>query len=198
MDIEEKGLKYLLDGEFKKASRLYLKNNLEYEYGLSELLKGNLKTARAVWFSLDDDKSPIICWGKTLLGIIEETYDYTPGYLEVKNYFECDINLLIIAKQYKFIDTIINNISFLANANCEAYKYLGRVLFAHRYYQLSYKFLMEGLEVCPDDPEADFLLALLHLTVEEIDNAKLHLERVLKVEPEYYPALKYLNKIKNN
>ena len=74
--------------------------------------------------------------------------------------------------------------------NQEVYKYVGRTLFANRYFNLAKEYLDKSKDVIYKDAELHFLLAQYYIHTREYTDAMNSINDCIKLLPEYCPALK--------
>ena len=185
---------YLEEKNYKKASDLYKKSNMLFEYGRCELLQGNIDTTKAVWQSLDNS-SPAIIWGKSLLEFINLYVINIPSFFQIRAFLEMDLDALLNANQITYCENIVNGAHLFAQNNPESYKFIGRVFVNNSYYDLADLFLQKAKDVCYVDPEVHFLLAKCYIEKKDIKKAKKSLETSIEKGFGYYPAKKLLEKI---
>lgn len=180
---------------YKEAAKIFYQQKMFYESGYCLLLQGDLFNAKRLWMSLDDS-TPIIGWGKSLIGFIEKNPVKTPTYFQIRNFLEQDLDALLRANLISYAENVINSIDVMAQVNSESYKYMARVLFNHNYFDIAKNFLNQSKEIYYKDPETHFLLGKIHLEKGNFDEAKNALEAAIEVNEGYFPAKKLLAKLK--
>lgn len=183
------------DKKYERAEVLFKKLHMFAEYGYCRLYQNDKATADKVWFSLKDT-SPLIIWAKALSGYIERRRTKEPSFFQIRNFYETDLDTLLSLKMNTYAENLINSIQYFADTNPEVYKYTGRVLYNHGYYDYAEKFLAAGKEIVWEDAELHFLDAEVRLAKHEKMTAIKSLENALEVSPSYYPAVKLLENIK--
>lgn len=181
--------------KYNEAAKIYYQLNMLYETGYCLLLQGDLYNARMLWESLKDD-SPIINWGKSLLGFIEKKPLQLPSYFQIRNFLEQDLDALLSSNLTQYAENLVNSIDVLAQINSESYKFVARVLFNHGYLDIAKNFLEQSKDIYYQDPETHFLIAKIYMQKKSIPEAIEALTKTLEVKPEYFPAEKLLAKIK--
>lgn len=181
--------------KYNEAAKLFYQMKMFYESGYCLLMQGDLFNTKRLWDALDDSK-PIYTWGKSLLGFIEKKPTEMPTYFQVRNFLEQDLDALLTAKLNSYAENLVNSIDLIAQVNSEAYKYMARVLYNHKYFDISKSFLEQSKDICYKDPETHFLLAKIHLDKNETEKAKTSLNEAIRVNEDYFPAKNLLQKIK--
>lgn len=181
--------------KYNEAAKLFYEMKMFYESGYCLLMQGDLFNAKRLWDTLDDSK-PIYLWGKSLLGFIEKKPAEIPTYFQIRNFLEQDLDALLTAKLTNYAENLINSIDLIAQVNSESYKYMARVLFNHKYFDISKSFLQQSKDIYYKDPETHFLLAKICLEKNEIEEAKTSLNDAIRVNEDYFPAKNLLLKIK--
>ena len=120
-----------------------------------------------------------------------------PTYLQVRNFLEIDIALLIKAGQIVAVENVINACDIFYQINQESYKFIARVMLNYNYPTVAKIFLAKGVEKCYYDPELHFLYGNYHLQYNNLLLARHEFETCLKVLPGYYPAKMMLDKLRN-
>ena len=186
---------FFLEKKYSSAAKIYYQIKKFYESGYCLLLQGDLYNAKRLWLPLEND-SPIVNWGKALIGFIEKKPEIKPTYFQVRNFLEQDLDALLSANLVNYAENLVNSVDMLALANSESYKYMARVLLNHGYLDISKNFLEQSKDIYYRDPETHFLLAKVYLQKDAVDDAIESLKKTLEVNPEYFPAKKLLEKIK--
>ncbi len=181
--------------KYTDAAKLFYHMKMFYESGYCLLMQGDLYNAKRLWDKLDDSK-PIYLWGKSLIGFIEKKPEQLPTYFQIRNFLEQDLDALLTANLTTYAENLINSIDILAQINSESYKYMARVLYNHKYYDISKNFLEQSKDIYYKDPETHFLIAKIHMEKNETENAKTALNTAISVNEDYFPARNLLLKIK--
>ena len=181
--------------KYTDAAKLFYNMKMFYESGYCLLMQGDFFNAKRLWDKLDDSK-PIYLWGKSLLGFIEKKPEQLPTYFQIRNFLEQDLDALLTANLTTYAENLINSIDILAQINSESYKYMARVLFNHKYFDISKNFLEQSKDIYYKDPETHFLLARIYLEKNDTQEAKKALNTAIEVNEDYFPARNLLLKIK--
>lgn len=192
-DLVKVAQQFYISGDFFNARNLYKKLNLPLETAYCELFLGNLSGAKKIIEKLDLN-SPAEEWLLSLSQMIESSLDYMPSYLQIRNFFEVDLNNLFLCGKKEWIENVINHIPILATINPEVFKLSARVLKNNGQDILAQKFLKKSLDIYFNDSETHFLLAEIYLKNNEISLAKKHLEYSCENE-RYFPAQKLLSEL---
>ena len=81
--------------------------------------------------------------------------------------------------------------------NQETYKYVARVMYENKLYNVSRRYLEKSKNILYNDPELHFIFANYYLNFNEYNEAEYHINECLKILPDYYPAKLIKNKILN-
>lgn len=181
--------------EYSEAAKIYYQLKMPYETGYCLLMQGDLYNTKRFWEPLKED-SPIINWGKSLLGFIEKKPTQQPTYFQIRNFLEQDLDALLNSNLTQYAENLVNAIDTLSQINSESYKFIARVLLNHGYLDISKNFLEHSKEIYYGDPETHFLIAKIYIQKKCIPEAIESLKKTLEVKPEYFPAEKLLSKIK--
>lgn len=181
--------------KYSEAAKIYYKLKMPYETGYCLLLQGDLYNTKRFWEPLKDD-SPIVNWGKALLGFIEKKPAELPSYFQIRNFLEQDLDALLNSNLTHYAENLVNAIDKLAEINSESYKFIARVLLNHGYLDIAKSFLEQSKEIYYGDPETHFLIAKIYIEKNCIPEAISSLKKTLEVKPEYFPAEKLLFKLK--
>ncbi len=184
---------YFISGDFSGAKNLYQQLNMPLETAYCEIFLGHLYKAKKIILGLKKD-SPAEEWICSFLQMIEADLTDMPTYLQIRNFFEIDLNNLFLGGEKEWIENVINHVPILASVNPEIYKLSARVLKNNQQFDLAEKFLKKSLDICFNDSETHFLLAQIYLDEGLIDIAKKHLNYACE-NGGYAPAEKLLAKI---
>ena len=185
--------KYFIDGDFISAKNIYQKLDLPLETAYCELFSGNLYSARKIIMKLPKD-SPAQEWIISFLQMIEANLINMPSFLQIRNFFEIDLNNLFLCGKKEWIENVINYVPILATVNAEAYKLAARVLKNNEQTDLAQRFLRKSLDICFNDSETHFLLAEIYIKEGYNEDAKKHLHYACQ-NGGYAPAEKLLSKL---
>ena len=184
---------FFIGGDFLNAKNLYEKLNMLLELAYCELYLGNFEKAKKI-VSMLQKNSPAVEWINTLLQMIETNLVDYPTYLQIRNFYEIDLNNLFLCGQKQWIENVINHVPLLASLNPEVFKLTARVLKNNNQDELAKRFLKKSLDIYFYDSETHFLLAEIYLKENEVDIARKHLRYACE-NGNYFPAEKLLEKI---
>ena len=170
---------------FSESQELvFAPRSVEYAYYLIQ--KNDLKTAQAIFESLD---SPRARWGKAFVDILLGYIDKYPTYFEIRNFLEIDLDFLIKNEKIDYVEQFLGSLKVLIRINQESYKYVARVMFENKLYKAAKEYLEKSKEVFYNDPELHFMFAKYYIRTREYDAADKHLEECLNILPDYFPAI---------
>ncbi|MBQ7450845.1 hypothetical protein IJS77_05445 [bacterium] len=185
--------KYYIDGDFKTAKELYSNLSMPLEVAYCELFLGHLYNAKKIIMNLKKE-SPAEEWIVSFVQMLEANLVNMPSFLQIRNFFEIDLNNLFLCGKKEWIENVINYVPILATVNAEIFKLAARVLKNNGQTDLAKKFLKKSLDIYFNDSETHFLLA--EILIEENNNkdAKQHLVYACG-NGGYAPAEKLLAKL---
>lgn len=157
------------------------------EHAYLAILNNDLKSAGAVFETLD---SPRARWGKVLTGILSGYMEYFPTYLEIRNFYEIDLDFLIKNEKVDYIENLLSSLKILSDINQEIYKYTSRVMYENRFYNSALEYMEKAKELFYKDPELHFMFAKYFMNTKQYNKADFYLNECLKIIPKYYPAVK--------
>lgn len=185
--------KYFISGNFDKALELYEKLDMLLEIAYCEIYLGHLKQARKIIEQLNGD-SPAEEWIVSFLQMIEANLVDMPSFLQIRNFFEIDLNNLFLGTNREWIENVINYVPSLATINSEVYKLAARVLKNNGQEDLAKLFLEKSLDIYFQDSETHFMLAEIYLNKGNQERAKKYLEYACE-QGNYFPAEKLLKQL---
>lgn len=185
--------KNFLNGNYQ-VEDFFKNNNFILEYAYCKFLQGNIPQALTE-FQKIAELDIRADWAIKLIDIINHSVKRLPSYLQVRNFLEVDINLLLMAKKPEYIEEIINSSDFLYSINQEAYKLIGRTMFYNDFLDIALFYLLKSKNNFYKDPETHFLLALCYIQKQTNNLAIKSLHNCLNLLPNYLPAKKLLKKI---
>lgn len=188
-------INHLNDPDFKESTKFFHANNMPLEESFCWILAQRLNKAKKIILSLDEDESPLIAWRKALIGILTSKIDFYPSYFQVRNFYECDFDVMLTFGRHEFCEKLLDELDFLSEINSEVYKFTGRVFLNHKYYELSLNFLEYSKNLVYDDPETHFMIGSAQLGLKNRKKAKKAFETTLEVAKNYYPAILQLEKL---
>lgn len=158
------------------------------------ILKDDLDNAHNIFKSID---SPRAQWGIVLIDILKGYTENYPSYFDIRNFLEIDIDFLLKNDKINYVEQLLGAIDFFTGINQETYKFVARVMFENKLYNIAKKYLDKSKSIYYKDPELHFMYAKYFLYTHESTYAKYHIDECLKILPDYYPAKKLKNEIEN-
>lgn len=149
------------------------------------ILCDDLKQAQAIFASLD---SPRANWGVTLTGILSGYLERFPSYFEVRNFLEIDLDFLIKNEKLDLVEQLLGAVDVLADINQETYKYVARVMYENKLYNVASEYLERSKKVFYKDPELHFMLAKYYKNAKNYEDSLYYINECLRILPDYYPA----------
>ncbi len=189
------GTVYFENLEFEKAKTVFIELDEKYQIGYCELLLGDIETARQCWEEAPD--SGPVNWARCLPDLLNLDVVQIPTFLQIRNHLESDLTYLIRSNNLNFANNLIECSQVFININLETYKYIGRALLNNNYPHLGLKYLLEGQETLPQDPEIYFHLAQYSLMTNQLLECKHLLKKCLNINKAYSPAKKMLQQCEN-
>lgn len=193
MDYKE-AKECLVNLELDKCEDFFKENDYQLEYGYCELLRGNVNEARKI-FTPIRDVDLRADWAYLLIQFMNNYIQFLPSYLQVRNFLEIDIGLLLKAGLSEAVENVINACDIFYQINQESYKFIARVMFNYNYPTIAKIFLKKGVERSYNDPELHFLYGNYHLLYKNELLARHEFETCLEVLPEYFPAKMMIEKL---
>ena len=185
--------KELQKGNIKQAYLIYDKIHSLAGCGYCNFLLGNLTEAE-IQLNLIKGSSPFVNWLISLISTIKEyDNDDFPTYMQLKCFYEQDLDMLLNCKNNELAQKIINKNPYFECFNREIYKYSARVLLNHGDTVTSEQLLYKSLDILYKDPETHYLLGEVYLKKSEKERAKEAFINANKVAGKYLPALKMIN-----
>lgn len=188
--LEKTAQSYFIEGDFETAKIFYSKLKMPLELAYCELFTGHTDKAKKIVSKLKKE-SPAEEWIVAFIQMIEADLKFYPSYLQIRNFFEIDLNNLFLNGTKEQVENVINYVPTLANANGEVYKLAARVLKNNEQDELAKTFLEKSLNICFKDSETHFLLAELYYKHNNYEMAKKHLLYACE-QGHYFPAEKLL------
>lgn len=152
-----------------------------------QFLQGNLKETVAV-LNILKGSSPFADWLLSLSGIILGKYDFPPTYMQIRNFFEQDLEMLFFLKRFDMVKKILTHCRYLENYNKEVYKYCARVLINNNYPDESVAYINKSLDIFYPDPETHFLIGEMYEKKGMTEEAKKAYIKSNTVKGKYLPA----------
>ena len=191
--LEKIAQQYFIDGNFEKARELYCTLRMPVQTAYCEIFTGHLRKAKKIISKLRKD-SPAEEWIIAFVQMMEADLKFYPSYLQIRNFFEIDLNNLFLSGQKEYIENVINYVPTLANVNGEIYKLTARVLKNNGQNELAKNFLNKSLDICFNDSETHFMMGEIYLEEKDIESAKKYFKYALE-NGDYYPAQKLLEQL---
>lgn len=184
----------LINIEIAECENFFKQNDYPLEYGYCKLLKGELNEARKIFTPIRDIDLRAD-WAYLLIQFMNNYIQFMPSYLQVRNFLEIDIALILKAGLTEYVENIINACDIFYGINQESYKFIARVMLNYDLPTAAKIFLNKGVEKCYNDPELHFLYGNYHLLYKNKLLAQHEFETSLEVLPDYYPAKMMLKKL---
>lgn len=187
----------LLASDFDGCLRFFKDKDFKLEEAYCELLNGDLKKALNIFTSISEESSRAQ-WGAFLCKLISGFFDSCPTYLQLRNFLEIDLDLLI--KNYKgnYVENIVKYAQWLSGFNPEIYKFIARVFINNGLQEQGRMFLDCAKSYFYNDPEMHYLVACEFLKDGKIKESLTALNNCLQVLPEYFPAVNMKKKLESD
>lgn len=170
-------------------------NGYILEAGYTELVGGQLEAAMR-YFAEIQDFDIRADWGVFLCKLIKGYADKSPTYLQIRNFLEIDLDILIRHFQGDYVQNIIKYSDWLCTINPEVHKFIGRVFVNNGLEAEGRIFLQRAKDYFYLDPELHYLLAVEYLKEDKMEETAKALEACLTVLPDYFPAKNLQKKLK--
>lgn len=191
----KKAVKLLEDGNGISLRDYFKENNFLLEYGYTYLLDGNLDKAYEILSTLT---SPRAEWASYIIPFLQGLHGSLPTFFQIRNFLEIDIALFLKYKKTDYVQKLIDIADFMQDINSETYKFIARVLFKHGYMNASKIFMDKSANYYYKDVELHYLYVEFYLAHNDRENALKALRTCLRINPEYYPAVKMDNALRRN
>ena len=183
----KKAKENLLTGLNLDCQQFFGKNGFGLENAYSLLFNEDLENAKFA-FSQIKDSDVRAKWALFMISLIEGNVKEYPTYLQLRNFLEIDLNLLIHYFKGDYVEKIIRYCDFMFTINPEVYKFIGRVLYNNNLEQQALFFLEKAKSYFWHDPELHYLLAYIYYQNDNKTEALKCIENCLDVLPKYFPA----------
>lgn len=183
----KKAKENLLTGLNLDCQQFFGKNGFGLENAYSLLFNEDLEKAKFA-FSQIKDSDVRAKWALFMISLIEGNVKEYPTYLQLRNFLEIDLNLLIHYFKGDYVEKIIRYCDFMFTINPEVYKFIGRVLYNNNLEQQALFFLEKAKSYFWHDPELHYLLAYIYYQNDNKTEALKCIENCLDVLPKYFPA----------
>lgn len=158
-----------------------------YGCAYCKFLTGDIEESR-ILSTLIKNTSPTSDWILCITNILCDDFSVNPTYFQIRNFYEQDLELLFLYKQYAIINKLINLNKYFETFNREIYKYSARVLANNSHYKESKQLLKKSLEIYYKDPETHYMLGEIYEKENDLEKAKLSYKKAIEVNTEYMPA----------
>lgn len=197
--LNSKGMNYLTAKENlikgNPNSEWFKNNNHILEYGYSLLLEHKPDEALKVFKSISENDIRAN-WGEKLIPVItKRIFDEEPTFLQVRNFLEIDLDILLKIQNTDYATNLINSCEYFYSICRESYKFIGRALYYNDYKDLALDFFLASKDRYFNDPETHYLLSLLYLDKKEKEKGEHEIKACLRIIPEYLPAKKILERL---
>lgn len=180
-------VKLLENGKGKEVKDYFKRNNHLLEYGYCLLLEGNPDTAKEIFAPLTSTRAE---WAVRIIALIQNVYGEMPSYFQIRSFLEIDISLFIKYNQIEYVQKILDSVDFFQEINRESYKFVARALFKNNYIGVAKIYLDKSCSDYYNDVELHYLYAEFYLAHEDNENALKAVNTCLRLNPNYYPAVK--------
>ena len=115
----EQAKKCLTDIRIKECEPFFRANGMLLELGYCELLKDKLDEAKST-FTIIRDKDLRADWAYLLIQFMKNYIQFFPSYLQIRNFLEIDIGLLIKAGMSEYVENVVNSADIFYQINQES------------------------------------------------------------------------------
>lgn len=176
---------------FNKSSCVNLEE-ISLDEAYLKILNENLDEAHRIFLKFD---SPRALWGISLVQILDGYIDKYPSYFQIRNFLEIDLDFLLKNNKIDYVEQLLGALDLLQGINQEIYKYVARVFFENKCFELTKKYLDKSKDIFYNDPELHFMYAKYYINESDFYNANFYLTECLSVVPDYVPAINLKNEI---
>ena len=170
---------------FSNEEFFNFKNSTNVEQAYFEILNSNLDNALILFSKTDSARTR---WGISFVQILQGYLSLYPTYFGIRNFLEIDLDFLLKNEKIEYVEQLLGALSILADINYEVYKYVARVMYENRYYNVVEKYLEKSKEMLYKDPELHYLYAKYYFRAKDYALSKFYINECLKILPEYVPA----------
>lgn len=178
----------LLASDINGCQRFFKENGCIVESAYCELLSDNIESAKTL-FENASEYNIRADWGLFLCKLIQGYADKYPTYLQLRNFLEIDIDILIKNAKGQYVQNILKYSDWLASINPEVLKFIGRVLIVNGLEEHGRMFLQHAKDYFYQDPELHYLLAVECLKQNDSIGVLKAINACLDVLPGYFPAI---------
>jgi len=200
-DKYEQNKEKLFAGDLKGTKAFFAKNGYTLEYAYCKLLEDDLKGAKQLFSKIKEFDNRAM-WGYKIVSILQKKYTEReipyaemPSFFQLRSFLEVDLNLLMTYNKGNYVEIICGYSDVFANINTESYKYFARAFHFHNYPQFAEFFAQKAKDTFYNDPELHYQLALMKYTNGNKEEAQKYCLSCLHILPNYFPAVKMLNKL---
>jgi len=183
-----------LNIKIQGCKKFFASHNHKLEQAYSEIIFDDLHKAKKLFEELKDEDMRAH-WGLVLIGFIRGKVSEVPTYLELRNFLEIDLNILINYAKGNYVEKIVRYANYMYTINPESYKFIGRVFLNNGLKPQALFFLQLAKDYFYQDPELHYMLAEMYFKDKNFEQAKRYSQSCLQVLPEYAPAVSLLRKI---
>jgi tetratricopeptide (TPR) repeat protein len=188
--------KSLWNGDIISAYNLFEKTKSILGCGYCKFLMGEKEDA-IKYLILIKDSSSAANWLIELINFLNNDENSAPTYMQIRNFYEQDLDMLFKYQRNDDINKILKDIKFFGFYNKEVYKYTARVLFNHDLYALAETYINKSLEIFYNDPETHYILGEIYLKFNKFEKAREEFKKADKVIQGYLPAKEKLLTLKD-
>ena len=182
---------FLQEVNIENALIQYQKAKNTEGIGYCYFIMGDIKKSQETLLKIKDYSS-FTNWILFLGNFIIDNINQYPTYMQIRNFYEQDLEMLINAKQLQHATKIIKQNNFFEKFNREVYKYSARVLFNHNFNNDAENFLKKSIEIYYNYPETHYILGEIYLNKKDKENAIKEFKTSENISGEYMPANKRL------
>lgn len=186
--------KILEQYNLEQAYNFFLNTNNLFGCAYCLFMKRKLDDAKILLISIRGLNS-YVNWLLCLISIIKDDIKQKPTYFQIRNFYECDMNLLLRYKNYDFANKIIAQTDYFARFNQEIYKYNARICIDNELFKQAVTYLQKSNDIYYNDPESHFMLGEAYLGLNKQESAKEEFLKSNDVINGYYPAQLKLNQL---
>lgn len=190
----EKAKEKLLNSFDLSCQQFFVQNGYILESAYSELLSDEIEQAKTLANQIKDENMRAH-WLIFMISLIEGNVKEYPTYLEIRNFLEIDLNILIKNFKGNYVENIIRYSDFLFTINPEVFKFIGRVFYNNDLKEQALFFLERAKCYFYNDPELHFLIAYIFYNDKNFMKAKISAKECLRILPYYFPARNLLSKM---
>lgn len=155
--------------------------------GYCQFLQGKINEALAI-IGMAKGSNPQADWLFSLINVIRNIYDFPPTYMQIRNFFEQDMEMLFTCKQTDIIKKILSNCTYFEKYNKEIYKYCARVLVNNNHPDEAMTYINKSLDIYYKDPETHFIIGEIFEKKGMKNEAKIAYQKSSNINGKYLPA----------